>query len=860
MKLNKLLLLIAFTVTAFTLRAQTNEWAWMSGSNVIGSNCSTISVGTYCGQPGVFGTLGQPATANHPSGHSSEMSWVGKDGTLWIFGGNNFDKTGAVGFLDDLWKFDPSSSEWTWMAGTSQFVNYCAGGFGCIAANYGTQGVAAATNTPGGRTGSYTWTDASGNLWLFGGMGYGPSVPTSNLGYFNDLWKFDITLNQWIWIGGSSSFGAAGVYGTPGTPSTSNIPGARSNGFAWTDSNGKLWLFGGIGYDANDCSGFQNDLWLFDPVGLTWTWLNGSNAFPTPCNPSLNPTESGSYGTKGVASTTNLPIGRDDAQGWSDTSGNLWLYGGLYGLVGGQSAYPNDLWQYNTSTKMWTWVNGSDTVDSTNQVPYVDSGVGNFNASNTPGSQTLALSAFTSNGDAQLLLGASYPGVLVCDQWEYDPSTNEWALMVAQFSSCNGVYGQLGTPAAANFPGYRIFSNSFQDHNGNMWIFGGIGADSLGANGYLNDLWEYLPANALVTPTLNWNPATPITNPAPLNSAQFNANVLISNTNLNSDGAFTYYVGPVANNVIATTSTILPVGTDQLCVQWVPNSSNSSTYNSVSGCANIVVNNPGDGTTATALTADVNPVFVSNTVTLTAVVTSGNGTPAGTVTFYLQNPISLQFTPLATVALDSTGTAKFQIAFGDVGLSNLKAVYSGNSSFNTSTSSVLGVLVEDFKLSSSSSIIILPPSQTAKYVLTVSPVAPATTLAQDITFSFEGMPPGVTWSATAATVKAGSGTTLITVTFNSPIQAAAPPPSKPGAPIITLALTLFSAPFIVLFGRRRKHLNRWLRILLLAVLTGVIGFSFTGCNSLLMIVQSPVTVKGTSVDLVHSTSFNMIVN
>ena len=92
-----------------------------------------------------------------------------------------------------------------------------------------------------------------------------------------------------------------------------------------------------------------------------------------------------------------------------------------------------------------------------------------------------------------------------------------------------------------------------------------------------------------ITPTLSWAPASPITYPAPLSSAQFDANVLNGSTNINADGTFTYYVGPVSNNVVATTNTILPVGSDQLCVQWKPNSSNSSKYNSVSGCATIVV-------------------------------------------------------------------------------------------------------------------------------------------------------------------------------------------------------------------------------------------------------------------------------
>jgi len=51
----------------------------------------------------------------------------------------------------------------------------------------GQQGISASSNAPPARYGAATWTDAAGNLWLFGGM----TAPTSSSDtYFNDLWKF----------------------------------------------------------------------------------------------------------------------------------------------------------------------------------------------------------------------------------------------------------------------------------------------------------------------------------------------------------------------------------------------------------------------------------------------------------------------------------------------------------------------------------------------------------------------------------------------------------------------------------------------------------------------------------------------
>ena len=121
--------------------------------------------------------------------------------------------------------------------------------------------------TPGSREIAATWTDSSGNLWLFGGDGRNADSSSDYL--LNDLWKFIPAQNEWAWMGGSALLGSnynmqSGVYGTLGIFNSANIPGARG-AFTWTDSNGNLWLFGGLGRDANGNHGFLNDLWEFIP-------------------------------------------------------------------------------------------------------------------------------------------------------------------------------------------------------------------------------------------------------------------------------------------------------------------------------------------------------------------------------------------------------------------------------------------------------------------------------------------------------------------------------------------------------------------------------------------------------------------
>ena len=97
-----------------------------------------------------------------------------------------------------------------------------------------------------------------------------------------------VSANEWTWVSGSNTVNQAGVYGTKGVAASSNVPGAREAAVSWIDSSGKLWLFGGYGYDSAGNSGDLNDLWKYD--GTNWTWVSGSNTV----------NQAGVYGTKGV--------------------------------------------------------------------------------------------------------------------------------------------------------------------------------------------------------------------------------------------------------------------------------------------------------------------------------------------------------------------------------------------------------------------------------------------------------------------------------------------------------------------------------------------------------------------------------
>jgi N-acetylneuraminic acid mutarotase len=307
-------------------------WVWMGGSKKID-------------QAGVYGTIGVPAAANIPGSRYYAARWTDSGGRFWLFGGAGRDGNGIGGGLNDLWEFKPSTGQWVWMGGSSTIPSN-----GVLPGVYGTPGTPAAGNAPGSRNNAATWTDAGGNLWLYGGLGFDANGVYGDL---NDLWEFRPSSNQWAWMGGSSTEGNPGVYGTLTIPAAGNIPGSRAFATTWTDAGGNLWLFGGQGQDAKGSNGFLNDLWEFNPSTNEWTWMGGSSTIGP------NNGQAGAYGTMGVPASGNTPGSRLGATGWLDGSGNLWLFGGEGLDVYGTCCFLNDLWEFNPSINQWAWMDGS---------------------------------------------------------------------------------------------------------------------------------------------------------------------------------------------------------------------------------------------------------------------------------------------------------------------------------------------------------------------------------------------------------------------------------------------------------------------------------------------------------------------
>jgi hypothetical protein len=475
-----------------------NAWTWISGPSTADTQ-------------GNYGTLGTATPSNLPGARSGATSWHDASGNLWLFAGYADDSTGSFGIINDLWEFNPTSRQWTWVSG-AETIN--APGVYTLGGSSGM--------VPGARDSAVAWPSLQGNPpgpVIFGGL-ESTTVPVCGIGNTcppvvlagNDLWTFSPTSLQWTFDGGSTTLSAAGTYGSPGSGSGTTTPGARDGAVAWTDPQGYGWLFGGYGYDGSGNVGVLNDLWVH-ANGL-WIWMGGTSSEGSP----------GIYGTPGVPGTGNMPGARYGASTWSDAMGNLWLFGGTGLDANGTFGNLNDLWEYTPGIGQWTDVNcvglgcGWQYTPGIGQWAWISGSsvagaIGSYGTRNTPsstnvpGSRTGAVSWSDPSGNLWLFGGSGADSTggagLACttscdlnDLWTFNPASAQWTWVNGSaVADARGVYGTKGVTATGNAPGARAGAVAWADAAGTFWLFGGVNDDGYGTFG---DLWKYAvgPAQA----------------------------------------------------------------------------------------------------------------------------------------------------------------------------------------------------------------------------------------------------------------------------------------------------------------------------------------------------------------------------
>ncbi|HKR03892.1 MAG TPA: kelch repeat-containing protein [Bacteroidia bacterium] len=291
----------------------TNTWTWISGSNIPN-------------QAPVYGTQGIPSIFNTPGARNeAACTWTDDFNNLWMFGG--CDPLGE--HYNDLWKYSILTNEWTWMKGADS-----AQALGI----YGIQGQANLLNTPGARWCYSNWKDSNGNLWLFGGK----QQTTCAYGNLNDLWKYNVSTNEWTWMKGANFPCDTGSTGIKCVSDSSNNPVSRfENRSNWVDNNGNFWMFGGAAFIPPASAVLLNDLWMFNMTDNEWIRVWGDTLS----------SQFGNYGIMGVSSPCNKPGGAMGSVSWFDANTNsAYVFGGYQYNTGGGGSIRNELWKYTIDT------------------------------------------------------------------------------------------------------------------------------------------------------------------------------------------------------------------------------------------------------------------------------------------------------------------------------------------------------------------------------------------------------------------------------------------------------------------------------------------------------------------------------
>eukprot|EP01122_Echinamoeba_exundans_P001795 TRINITY_DN11786_c0_g1_i1.p1 TRINITY_DN11786_c0_g1~~TRINITY_DN11786_c0_g1_i1.p1 ORF type:complete len:558 (+),score=66.75 TRINITY_DN11786_c0_g1_i1:27-1700(+) len=421
------------------------QWAWISGTN------STTWVSPNWVDKGV------PSSVAHPGSRESHAGWFDPDRReYWLYGGNILYQNSYVS-ASDLWKYSLADNKWTWIGGTAAEV-----------ANFGTKGVAAASNWPGARNAHMTAIDtASRTLWLFAGRGL---VSTGSDMMMNDLWKYSIADQQWTWVSGDNYYNQNPVFPDKGVPSSTLFPPIRQRGCIWLDTvQQELWIFGGGGVIAQ-VAGYLSDVWKYKIADNTWMFVNGTTT--------LNDVTVGEWS---VASPDNNPGGRSGQVCWfNPTTRRTYMFGGSgYAYTWNDTVTAlyrlNDFWWFDMNTNTWLFHDGDKSYEN-NWGSFLGT-LGVESADPYPGPRTASVGWANWKKNELWLIGGYCNAAYNSNSeiWRVNLNNFMWTWMGGS-SSINQVrsFGTKSVPSASNYPGALEYGVAFFDtQTDQFWLHAG---------------------------------------------------------------------------------------------------------------------------------------------------------------------------------------------------------------------------------------------------------------------------------------------------------------------------------------------------------------------------------------------------
>ncbi|RYZ61423.1 MAG: hypothetical protein EOP09_19965, partial [Proteobacteria bacterium] len=269
----------------------------------------------------ITGSNGLPHAGNIPGARSGGECVVDNSDNVWLYGGEGFDATASTSTtgLDHLWLYDAALGQWAFKAGHSDCRTDQSD---CYPITDGFKRTSEDYLQPGARSNFSLAIDSANRIWLYGGRGFRATGPLYNVTFndvdtLSDLWVF--TNDMWNPVSGNSSITMLPTYGNQGVFDSANAPGGRNSASLIASHDGAgLFLFGGNGFGSHPSNtGRLSDLWYYEISSGDWMHKSGTKDIES----------TGVYGTKGIASNSNFPGGRENASIWESNDGQIILFG-----------------------------------------------------------------------------------------------------------------------------------------------------------------------------------------------------------------------------------------------------------------------------------------------------------------------------------------------------------------------------------------------------------------------------------------------------------------------------------------------------------------------------------------------------
>jgi hypothetical protein len=236
-----------------------------------------------------------------------------------------------------------------------------------------------------------------------------------------------------------------------------------------------LYVYGGY----QDISGeYMNDFWAFNLSTNSWAWLSGQSLGTT----TFYPPSLSDPGTRSRASC------------WV-TSTAFYIYAGKLGTTNTYSLA--SMYNFSFASRSWSWIFGPSLsvslVYPSNMLPVIGKELkGLYNVAPSsylgPPGRWGAATCMSKNGSVVYILGGALQGNVnvdssiyqIADLWKYDIKNNSftalWVKSIYAFWTPRYVDLNLESPIA--HPGMRYGGMIYEDHAGNLVLYGGLTMDA----------------------------------------------------------------------------------------------------------------------------------------------------------------------------------------------------------------------------------------------------------------------------------------------------------------------------------------------------------------------------------------------